>query len=254
MRSDTDVSTSGSQSLAKPGSMPLTNSDAPPSAAADRIGDVLVRARCHRMLSYAYNRLARLDEARTELEAAIRLSESAGDDTGVAHALRSLGRVAGDQGRHADAVATYRRAYELFDRTGHREGLATTLSSIGWHLAKLGDFEQSVAYCSRALTGLRETGDLFGEAATLDSLGYAYHHLGRHRLAVRHFRHSIEQYRFIGERHGTTIALTNLGDLLAAIEHPAMARGLWRQALEILDELEHTDAEQVRERISAASP
>jgi hypothetical protein len=32
------VSTSGSQSLAKPGSIPFTHSDAPPSAAAERIG------------------------------------------------------------------------------------------------------------------------------------------------------------------------------------------------------------------------
>ncbi|SDD69184.1 ATP-binding protein [Glycomyces harbinensis] len=222
------------------------------SAAADRIGDTLVRARCHRMLSYVYNSLARLDEARTELEAAIQLSESAGDDAGVAHALRSLGRVAGDQGRHADAVATYRRAYELFDRSGHWEGLATTLSSIGWHLAKLGDFEQSVDYCSRALTGLRAAGDRFGEAATLDSLGYAYHHFGRHRLAVRHFRQSIEQYRFIGERHGTAIALTNFGDLLASIDHPEMARGLWRQALAVLDELDHPDAAGVRERLGGS--
>ena len=40
MRSDTDVSTSGSQSLAKPGSTPLTNSEAPPSSAACLIGSV----------------------------------------------------------------------------------------------------------------------------------------------------------------------------------------------------------------------
>ena len=38
MRSETLVMTSGSQSLAKPGSMPLTKIDAPPSAAASRIG------------------------------------------------------------------------------------------------------------------------------------------------------------------------------------------------------------------------
>ena len=42
MRSDTDVSTSGSQSLAKPGSTPFTNSDAPPSSGRllDRVGQL----------------------------------------------------------------------------------------------------------------------------------------------------------------------------------------------------------------------
>ncbi len=38
MRSQTEVRTSGSQSLAKPGSTPLTNSDAPPACAAASIG------------------------------------------------------------------------------------------------------------------------------------------------------------------------------------------------------------------------
>ncbi|WP_039916950.1 hypothetical protein [Amycolatopsis azurea] len=35
------MSTSGSQSLAKPGSMPLTHSDAPPSRAASRMGSII---------------------------------------------------------------------------------------------------------------------------------------------------------------------------------------------------------------------
>jgi predicted negative regulator of RcsB-dependent stress response len=56
-------------------------------------------------------------------------------------------------------------------------------------------------------------------------------------------------YRGIGDRHFTAMSLTNIGDCALACGDQATARQSWQQALEILTELAHADADRVRERL-----
>jgi hypothetical protein len=50
-------------------------------------------------------------------------------------------------------------------------------------------------------------------------------------------------------RHGRATILTNLGDAHRAADDLDAARSAWRQALTILDELNHPDADRVRARL-----
>jgi hypothetical protein len=57
--------------------------------------------------------------------------------------------------------------------------------------------------------------------------------------------------RDLGYRYGEAFTLTNLGDTHHAAGHPHAARTAWQQALTILDQLDHPDAEQVRTKLAA---
>jgi hypothetical protein len=55
-------------------------------------------------------------------------------------------------------------------------------------------------------------------------------------------------------RHGQADTHVNLGHTLAALDRPESAREAWRQALVILEDLGHPDAERVRASLHQLDP
>jgi tetratricopeptide (TPR) repeat protein len=94
-------------------------------------------------------------------------------------------------------------------------------------------------------------GDRHAEAGTWDSIGYAHHHLGNYLEAVACHEKSVSLLREVGDRYYESDALTHLGDSHLAADAPEAARDAWLQALEILTDLDHPDADRVRERLRA---
>jgi len=82
-----------------------------------------------------------------------------------------------------------------------------------------------------------------------DSLGYAHHHLGNHHDAAVCYQRSIDLYRDYGARYDEATTLARLAESHRATGDTVAARTAWRQALAILDDLAHPDAEQVRTRL-----
>ncbi|WP_223256670.1 tetratricopeptide repeat protein [Micromonospora endophytica] len=82
-------------------------------------------------------------------------------------------------------------------------------------------------------------------AGAWDSLGYAYRH---HDLdqAVSCYRQALALYRQLGDRLNEGLTLRHLGETEQAAGDPASARRSWQRALDILVELAHPDADQVR--------
>jgi tetratricopeptide (TPR) repeat protein len=212
---------------------------------ADRIG----QAHAHQGLARAYTRLGRYDDAYAHYREALNLFGELGDRTGQARTHRNLGFVLGLQGRHAEALDHAQQSLDLFRTDGHRAGQAHALNSVGWYYAQLGDHRQALAHCQRALTLHQEIGDRDGEAAAWDSLGYANHHLGLHQQAVLCYLRAIDLIREIGGRYSEADVLSHLGDTHHAAGSPEAARVAWQQALIILDDLDHPDAEEVRNKL-----
>ena len=219
--------------------------------AARRLGESSAQVRAERYLASACVGLGHYDDARTHLLDALHLSTQAGDQTGIAHTLHSLVGVSDRQGRHAEALGYAWRALDMYRTVGHRDGQATVLGAIGWCYAKLGDHPQALTYSRQSLTLLQELGNLRGQASAWDSLGYAHHHLGQYAEAVTCYQHAVELYQDLGDRYHEANTLTYLGDAHRASSGPDAARHAWRQALAILDELDHPDAQQVQERLAA---
>jgi tetratricopeptide (TPR) repeat protein len=181
------------------------------------------------MLARAYTRLSRLDEARAQLRHALELYQRVGDRNGLANTHLNASLVWERQGNHRQALDHARTALDLFVAQGDRAGQVRARNAVGWYHALLGDHAQALSYCQAALADEEALTDRRFRAPIWDSLGYAHHKLGHHTQAVACFR------RFI-----------HLAEAQQAGGDIRQARATWRQALDILTELDPPAAEQVR--------
>jgi DNA-binding SARP family transcriptional activator/tetratricopeptide (TPR) repeat protein len=219
-------------------------------AAARRAADRLGQARAHEGIGNAFIWLSRHDRARAHLRAAMVLYRQLGDTTGQATIHLGLGLVLSNQGRVADALGHAKQALDLYRAAGDQRGQASSLNNIGWSHALLGDYQQAVACCQQALALQRELCDHRREADTLDSLGYAYHHLSQHDHAITCYRQAMALHLEHGEPYSEATVLDHLGDAHRAAGDLAAARAAWHQALDILDDLDHPDAGQIRTKLT----
>jgi tetratricopeptide (TPR) repeat protein len=217
--------------------------------AAAEAGDRNGQALAHRNRAVACLRLGAFDEAGAHLGQALALHEALGDHVGCARTHLNLGILAERQGRHREALGHAQRAYDLFGAAGHAYGQANALNNIGWYHIQLGDHRRALDYCRRALAGQQRTGNRYWEAHAWDSLGYAHHHLGEFSEAAECYERALALWREAGERYFEATTLTHLGDTRRTAGDPDGARAAWRPAVDILDQLGHPDADQVRTRL-----
>lgn len=123
---------------------------------------------------------------------------------------------------------------------------------MGWYHGLLGDYQQARAYGRQALTLHAEVGNRRLEGHAWDSLGYAEHHLGNLAEAAACYRRALAIFREFGDRFNEADVLTHLGDTHAQGEL-AQAREAWQQALAILDDIQHPDADQVRAKLASTT-
>lgn len=71
----------------------------------------------------------------------------------------------------------------------------------------------------------------------------------QHLRAVTCYEQSASLFRELSDRYYEADALINLGDTFDASGGPGMARDPWQEALNILDDLQHPRAAQVRARL-----
>ncbi|AGZ39643.1 AfsR/SARP family transcriptional regulator [Actinoplanes friuliensis] len=217
--------------------------------AAERSGDRYRRARTHYSLGYAHRELGRPSEAYEHLVKALDLLGD--DDTTGENAivLLNLGTTARRLGRHDEALEQGRRAMEIYRTHGDRPGEASALNNIGWVHVVLGNYAEALEHCRLAVKIQEEEGNWTGAAHSWDSVGYVHHHLGNYAEAVTCYHRSRDLFRDQGDRRLEAIILTHLGDTHLAAGDPPAARDAWRQALDIYEEIDHTDSEEVRAKL-----
>jgi DNA-binding SARP family transcriptional activator/tetratricopeptide (TPR) repeat protein len=217
---------------------------------ARRLGDRPGQAYAHRRLASAYSGLSRHDEAQAHAAQALDLYAELGDRAGLARTHHALSWIH-DRLRRPDlALGHAEQSLDLYRAVGDRAGQATALNNIGWDSVLLGDYRRALNACEQALALFQELDDVRGQALTWDSLGYAHHHLGDHAQAVTCYRHALEMFRAIGDRVNEAATLTNLGDTHHAAGELDAAGGVWRQAGDLLDELDDPEAGTVRAKLA----
>jgi len=218
-------------------------------AAAERLGDQSGQAHALRDAAAACTELGRYGEAHAHLDRALRLREKLGDDEGRARIHLDIARVLERQDSYREALGHAQQALDCYEATGDGAGQANALNAIGWYHAHLGDHSQALRCCQQALDLHHELGDRQGEAATWDSLGYINRLLGDHTQEAHCYRRALDLYTELGERYYRADALIHVGDACQATADPRAASQAWQQALTILDELQHPDAEGVRRKL-----
>jgi tetratricopeptide (TPR) repeat protein len=91
------------------------------------------------------------------------------------------------------------------------------------------------------------------EGAAWDSVGYAEHHLGNLAEAAGCYQRALGIFREDSDRMAEATTLTHLGDTSHAADDMERAQEAWRQALAILDDLQHPDAEEVRAKLTSTT-
>ncbi|HET6501710.1 MAG TPA: BTAD domain-containing putative transcriptional regulator [Amycolatopsis sp.] len=221
-------------------------------AAADRRADPAGQPVAHRILARACFRLRRLDDAHTHLRTALDLFVSTGDLEGQADTHIEIARLRARQGPDAITGALHHIQWAdvLHRSTGHRLGQAQTLNAIGWYHARNGNHPQTLICCQQALPLLQEFHDREGEAYAWDSLGYAHHYLKHHPESIACYQHAVDLCRDLGDRYLESDVLNRLGDTHHAAHETDAAREAWHQALSILTELDHPDADRIRAKLA----
>ncbi|KPI13171.1 NB-ARC domain protein [Actinobacteria bacterium OK074] len=216
--------------------------------AARALDDRVGQAHALRGLGYSAMRLGR-GEGLRDLERALALFQEADDSFGEALTRRSLAFQANRSGHHDTAFGHYDRARALYRQLGLRNGEAGVLNEVGWTHILTGDPQQALHGCEQAIALYRETGDTYGLASAEDSVGYALHHLGQYAAAVVRFERAVALYREIGDGYMEADSLRHLGDSHRAADELDAARTAWTQALTLLTDAGHPDADEVREAL-----
>jgi DNA-binding SARP family transcriptional activator/tetratricopeptide (TPR) repeat protein/DNA-binding XRE family transcriptional regulator len=223
-------------------------------AAGQRLGDLEAQAAVYRNLGHASMVLGAYQDAEAHHGQALESYRRLGDQTGMGRAHLGLGSVIEHQSRHRDAIVHFERALALFRSTGDQNLLATALNNIGWCHTELGNYTQALDYCQQALALHQKVGDPFSQAADWDSLGYTRQLLGQHTEALACYQQALALTRALADRPNQAQVLVHLGDAHDAVGEPGAARAAWQQALDILDDLRHPAAEQVRAKLRETQP
>jgi tetratricopeptide (TPR) repeat protein/transcriptional regulator with XRE-family HTH domain len=220
--------------------------------ASARMSDQGKQAAAYHRLGQSCNRLDYRDEARAHFGQALNVYRQLGDNIGQGRVHSSLGALSDREGRPRDALDHSRQAYELFLAADDRGWQATVLNNLGWCHAQLGEYEQALSCGKQAIALHQDLGKRESEACAWDSLGYVHAQLGQHEEALACFRRAITTFRELGDRFNEADVLTHLGDFHLARGEPVRAEEAWQLALVILDDLQHSDAREVRAKLAAA--
>ncbi len=220
-------------------------------AAATRLGDAAAQALSGRLLAIACTDLGDHDQARGYHASSLALYERLGNRLGQAKIHQSLCMLAERQGRYADGLGHAEEALRLYQVIGDKASEAGALNAVGWCHGLLGDYQQARVLCRQAVTLCAGTGYRWLERAAWDSVGYAEHHLGNLAEAAACYQRALSLKA--GDRFSEAGTLTRLGHTRQAAGELAQAREAWQQALEILEELHHPDADQVRAKLASTN-
>ncbi|TMR08981.1 tetratricopeptide repeat protein [Nonomuraea turkmeniaca] len=218
-------------------------------AAAKRLGNSFQQLLSHLALGCAFCSLGRYADAHTHAGQALELAADLADEAGQAEAHHTLAWIYGQGGDFDEAVHHMRLALDLYRAADVPHGQADTLNGLARLYVELGECGQALRCCRQALDLFQQIGDLQGQGETWDSLGYAHYRRGHHDEAITCYRQALALLRIGRDRTTEAETLVHLGDAYAAMHSDEPARQAWHDALTILDELSHPDAEHVRAKL-----
>ena len=172
-----------------------------------------------------------------KFEQALKLYREAGDRSGEASTLTSIGSVYSDLGEKQKALEYYSQSLPLRRATGDRGGEAATLNNIGLVYSELGEKQKALDYYSQSLPLLRAVGDRRGEAITLTNIGRVYSELGEKQKALDYYSQSLPLSRAVGDRAGEALTLFNVASAKRAQNNLTEALNDIESSIKIIENL-----------------
>ncbi|MEE9589887.1 MAG: adenylate/guanylate cyclase domain-containing protein [Hyphomicrobiaceae bacterium] len=137
-------------------------------------------------------------------------------DAGSPEALRVdllEGRIAHTQGRFANAVSLYERAFQAARSLGSLSELALSSNNMGNAARDVGNYDDAERHFAHALAIWERTGNTECVAGAHNNLANLAISRGKARLARRHYKLALQAFNKIGNMAGKALARTNLAIL-----------------------------------------
>lgn len=205
---------------------------------AERRGDAPRQANLRNALGSAFQRLNDQEQARSEIEKALRIAEESNATEVVPAALASLATVEKHDRRPDRAVPLLQRAVALYRELENRRGEAQALGDLANNLDDLGRPEEALDLHRRAIDLFRQLGDRYSEMKELGNIAIALLNLERWSEAEAVLREVIENSREFGADRDRAAALRDLALALAEQDRFDEARVAIAEALKLVTELE----------------
>ncbi len=156
------------------------------------------------------------------------------DGPNRAVARMNLATMLKDEGRLAEALATYEKVYEIFVALDARQQMASVLTQMGSVYQDMGEYDQAIEKQEASLQIKRERGDEQGQAISLHQLSILYHMEEEYETALAHSREAEELDRKHGDLAGLAADLHEQGIIFNRMGRPDEAYERFRESLEIL--------------------
>ncbi|MEU8616161.1 tetratricopeptide repeat protein, partial [Actinoplanes sp. NPDC048791] len=222
--------------------------------AAEALSDGPALAYAYSFLAVADGRRQRFAAAREHMGQALELVRAADDRAGEGECLFILSYLCWLQGGQDDALVQVEQSLALFRQVDAPMWAGKASLAAGWYLSQRGELREALPYYVEALALQQRAGDYPNEAVTQDSLGWLQHQLGNVDEAVRHLQDGLRLARRLGNPALEAQILGHLGDVHESLLDGDTAADRWRQAYEILADLGHPQAAELRRKLAATAP
>ncbi len=218
---------------------------------AEKLGDPSRLGFLQRSLGYGYIRFGREDEAETRLRDSIETLRRSDDRRGLGNALNGLAHLYDLRGDHEGVRAAAQASYQVYTEAGAVNWAAGSINAIAWAEVNLGELDAAIGHCRQALDMLEQGG--FAEtthaAATWDTYGVALHRLGRYAEARDAYGRAADLCQRSLHMTRLLTVRTHLGDCASDAGDRAGAAVAYRQALELAETIDATQAERLRAKL-----
>jgi tetratricopeptide (TPR) repeat protein len=203
---------------------------------------------------------------RDAAKALLRRSIDSREGFARAIAQGNLATLLTDEGRLAEALATYEQVYQTFAALGAKQQMGATLNMQSQVLQDMGDYDQAIERQLASLKIRREINDEEGRAISLHQLSILYMFKEDYDTALQHSQEAEAIDRKRGDMAGLAADLHQQGLFLNRLKRPSEASERFRDSLEINRRIENEsdaadslgelgtllmDAGQMREAIAA---
>jgi DNA-binding SARP family transcriptional activator/DNA-binding XRE family transcriptional regulator len=222
--------------------------------AARGTGDTSALVRAITTLGTAYIR--KLGDTKAAIECLLegeRDSRNIDDSDARARLVHSLGVIYVHDGQADEAIPHLHEALELYRQTGDPYKIANELSNLGWAYGRARQSDSALRYLHEAMKMRKQLDDdPYGGAITKYHLGETLLHGGQPDEAVRYYQELVSFFRKRRKETGQyrleeADALEALGRGLNAVGRVTEARECWEQAMTVLADAGHPEADVIRE-------
>lgn len=183
--------------------------------------------------AYFYTTTARIEEAKTVVEEALRLARALDDRTLTTMAYQRLGDAAWAQGEYQQHRMAYEQALALAKTIERPQSEVQSFSNLGMNHDMRGEYSHAIHYYQAALVLTRAHGDRPTENVIYNNLGVSSALLGDYTEALRYYQETLQISRQLGDQEGSGFANLNLGLLHNSLGGWQQARYYGERALKI---------------------